>query len=125
VPKFVVAPDAVRVALSSVDAGETPEPDTLRMAVLHLLHALARQAPGRAVEVRVPPYGAVQCDPRTNSHGPHHRRGTPPNVVETDPLTWVLLATGRLDWDDARAAGRLSSSGARADISGAVSQVWR
>ncbi len=123
-PKYVVAPDAVRAALSAVDAGQAPEPDMLRTAVLHLLHALAHRAPGRAVELRIPPYGAVQCDPGAGFRGPNHRRGTPPNVVETDPLTWLLLATGRLNWEQARAAGRLSLSGVRADISSAVSQLW-
>ncbi len=114
------------------DAGQAPDPDTLRTAVLHLLHELTRRAPGRTVELRVPPYGAVQCDQSTGSsnvdgpplRGPKHRRGTPPNVVETDPLTWLLLATGRLSWEQARVSGRLSSSGVRADISVAVSQLW-
>ena len=60
----------------------------------------------------MPPYGAVQC-----GEGPRHTRGTPPNVVETDPVTWLLLATGRLRWADAVAAGRVTASGSRADIS--------
>ena len=77
-----------------------------------LLTALARRAPGRSVEVRVPPYGAVQC-----VAGPRHTRGTPPNVVETDPLTWIRLATGRLSWAEARATGKVSASGIRTDIS--------
>jgi hypothetical protein len=84
----------------------------LRDAVRHLLAELARRAPGRAVEVRVPPYGAVQC-----GAGPRHTRGTPANVVEMDPATWVLLATGRLSWTRAVAEGRVSTSGNRADIS--------
>jgi hypothetical protein len=73
---------------------------------------LAHRAPGRSVEVRVPPYGAVQC-----GAGPRHARGTPPNVVETDPITWILLATGRLTWAQALAAGRVRASGNRADLS--------
>lgn len=77
-----------------------------------LLRALAVAAPGRSVEVRVPPYGAVQC-----VEGPRHTRGTPPNVVETDPVTWVAVATGRLGWEPAVAAGRLRLSGGRADLS--------
>jgi hypothetical protein len=81
--------------------------------VTHLLDLLAADAPGRAVEVRVPPYAAVQC-----VEGPRHTRGTPPNVVEMDPVTWVLLAAGRLAWPDAVAAGRVSASGPRADLSG-------
>ena len=68
-------------------------------------------APGRSVEVRVPPDGAVQCVP-----GPRHTRGTPPNVVETDPMTWVRVAAGRLTWADAVDAGRIRASGTRADL---------
>lgn len=84
----------------------------LREAVRFLLRDLARRAPGRSVEVRVPPYGAVQC-----GAGPRHTRGTPPNVVEMDPPTWLRLATGRLTWADAVADGRITRSGNRADIS--------
>jgi hypothetical protein len=64
------------------------------------------------VEVRVPPYGAIQC-----VQGPRHTRGTPPNVVETDPLTWVRLATGRVAWAEAVRSGRVIASGIRTDIS--------
>ncbi|GGK80897.1 hypothetical protein Sme01_44640 [Sphaerisporangium melleum] len=107
------APDAaVEVVLRVYDKGLRPERDVARLAVRHLLEVLAEQAPGRTVEVRVPPYAAVQCVP-----GPRHTRGTPPNVVETDPLTWLELATGRVAWQDAVDAGRVSASGARADLS--------
>jgi hypothetical protein len=74
---------------------------------------LAELVPGRAVEVRVPPYAAVQC-----VAGPRHTRGTPPNVVEMDAVTWVSLAAGRLAWAQAVADGRIRASGPRADISG-------
>jgi hypothetical protein len=77
-----------------------------------LTGVLAAQSPGRSVEVRVPPYAAVQC-----VAGPRHTRGTPPNVVEAAPVTWVELATGRLRWAEAVAAGRVSASGERADLS--------
>jgi uncharacterized protein (TIGR03083 family) len=77
-----------------------------------LAEALAEQAPGRSVEVRVPPYVAVQC-----VAGPRHTRGTPPNVVETDPVTWLELATGRQAWTDAVRNGRVRASGERADLS--------
>jgi uncharacterized protein (TIGR03083 family) len=73
---------------------------------------LAEQAPGHSVEVRVPPYAAVQC-----VEGPRHTRGTPANVVEIEPSTWIELATGRLTWSAARATRRVSASGERADIS--------
>ncbi len=80
---------------------------------------LVVRAPGRSVEVRVPPYGAIQC-----VAGPRHSRGTPPNVVETDPVTWVCLATGRLAWPEAVARGRVRASGTRADISELL-PVWK
>jgi hypothetical protein len=101
----------VAAALAVLDAGGSPEVVTLRDAVRALLTDLAKRAPGRSVEVRVPPYGAVQA-----VAGPRHTRGTPPNVVETDPTTWVLVATGRLAWADAVADGRIRASGNRADL---------
>ncbi|MEU9856455.1 sterol carrier family protein [Streptomyces sp. NPDC047974] len=78
-----------------------------------LADALAAKAPGGAVEVRIPPYAVVQC-----VEGPRHTRGTPPNVVETDPLTWIRLATGRTDWAAERDAARIAASGERADLAG-------
>jgi len=89
-----------------------PDPALLRTAVRQTLDLLAQRAPGHAVEVRVPPYAAVQC-----ISGPRHSRGTPPNVVETDALTWLALAAGTLTWGEARAAARVSASGERADLS--------
>jgi hypothetical protein len=76
---------------------------------------LAGQHPGRSVEVRVPPYAAVQC--AISDPGPIHTRGTPPNVVETDPLSFLRLATGRTRWTDAVANGSVHASGLRADLS--------
>jgi hypothetical protein len=93
-------------------AGSDPQRQALRAAVRYSLDLLAEQVPGRTVEVRVPPFAAVQCVP-----GPRHTRGTPPNVVETDPLTWLDLAAGRLGWNDAVVAGRVRASGQRADLS--------
>jgi Bacterial SCP ortholog len=93
-------------------AGSQPLRLALRAAVRYSLGLLEEQVPGRTVEVRVPPFAAIQCVP-----GPRHTRGTPPNVVETDPLTWLDLAAGRLDWDSAVKAGRVRASGQRADLS--------
>ncbi|WP_328872365.1 maleylpyruvate isomerase family mycothiol-dependent enzyme [Streptomyces sp. NBC_00287] len=76
-----------------------------------LADALAVKAPGGSTEVRIPPYAVVQC-----VEGPRHTRGTPPNVVETDPLTWIRLATGRLEWSDALREAKVSASGERADL---------
>ncbi|MET7485125.1 sterol carrier family protein [Streptomyces sp. NPDC005538] len=78
-----------------------------------LADALAVKAPGGSTEVRIPPYAVVQC-----VEGPRHTRGTPPNVVETDPLTWLRLATGRTSWQDAVGEAKVSASGERADLSG-------
>jgi hypothetical protein len=103
---------AVAAALAALDAGEPLPRSALRPAVRYLLDLLADRAPGRAVEVRVPPYAAVQC-----VEGPRHTRGTPPNVVETDAGTWLGLATGRLTWAQAFADGRIKASGVRADLS--------
>ncbi|MFE6839242.1 sterol carrier family protein [Streptomyces sp. NPDC057705] len=77
-----------------------------------LADALALKAPGGSVEVRVPPFAVVQC-----VEGPRHTRGTPPNVVETDPLTWIRLATGRTGWAEELDGARISASGERADLS--------
>ena len=100
-------------ALDALDGGAEPGRTVLRDAVRVLLAALAARAPGRSVEVRVPPFGAIQC-----VEGPRHTRGTPPNVVETDPLTWLLVATGRVPWADAVASGKVRASGIRTDMSG-------
>ncbi|MFJ7338000.1 sterol carrier family protein [Streptomyces sp. NPDC101110] len=80
-----------------------------------LADALAAKAPGGSTEVRVPPYAVVQC-----LEGPRHTRGTPPNVVETDPLTWIRLATGRVTWASALQDAKVSASGERADLSGCL-----
>ena len=76
-----------------------------------LADALADRAPGGSVEVRVPPFAVVQC-----IGGPKHTRGTPPNVVETDPLTWIRLATGRTGWTQALESAQVRASGERAEL---------
>jgi hypothetical protein len=103
---------SVLAVTAAIDAGGQPLREALRTAVRFLVDSLAERAPGRAVEVRIPPFAAAQC-----IEGPRHTRGTPPNVVETDPLTWLALATGRLDWPAAAASGKLRASGPRSDIS--------
>ena len=94
------------------------QPAALATAVRTLTGILAGQHPGRSVEVRVPPYAAVQC--AVGDPGPMHTRGTPPNVVETDPVTFLRLATGRVPWAEALGGGRVSASGLRADLSAAL-----
>ncbi|WP_424183421.1 sterol carrier family protein [Actinokineospora sp. G85] len=90
---------------------ERPERPVLATAVRHSLRTLEADAPGHTVEVRVPPFAAIQC-----VEGPRHTRGNPPNIVETDPRTWLELATGLLTWSEALATARLSASGSRADL---------
>ncbi|HZQ34136.1 MAG TPA: sterol carrier family protein [Mycobacterium sp.] len=86
-----------------------PAREQLATAVRLTARTLSASAPGSSVEVRIPPFVAVQC-----ISGPQHRRGTPPNVVETDPRTWLLLATGLLTAGGAAADGTLNLSGSRA-----------
>ncbi len=108
-------PAAVRRAVEAVadwlrdDSTRAPDRATLGDAVRLTARALAAAAPGASVEVRIPPFVAVQC-----ISGPAHTRGTPPNVVETDARTWLLLATGLSDFDAAASGGWLASSGSRA-----------
>lgn len=104
-------PALVAPALDRFRGGEAT-PEDLRLLTKHLLALLVARAPGGAVEVRVPPYAVAQC-----VAGTRHTRGTPPAVVETDPTTWVALAVGDLDWAEADAAGRLTASGERSDLS--------
>jgi Bacterial SCP ortholog len=96
--------------LAWLAGGPTPDRSVLRAAVKESLAAIASAAPGHSVEVRVPPYGAVQC-----VEGPRHGRGNPPNVVEADPRTWLALVVGQLTWAEAVRSGRLSASGTRTD----------
>ncbi|OBH05852.1 sterol carrier family protein [Mycobacterium sp. E1747] len=86
-----------------------PDRESLGAAVRLTARTLAAVAPGASVEVRISPFVAVQC-----IAGPRHTRGTPPNVVETDPRTWLQLATGTLSFQAAKGAGVLSLSGSRA-----------
>ncbi|MFO7690824.1 MAG: sterol carrier family protein [Cryobacterium sp.] len=103
---------AVRAALA---AGAQASREIRAQAVRYSLQLLAEQAEGNTVEVRVPPFGAVQC-----VAGPRHTRGTPPNVVETDAVTWLNLATGALSWQAGVLSGAIHASGQRADLTGHV-----
>lgn len=83
-----------------------------RALTKHYLAVLEARAPGRSVEVRIPPYAAIQC-----IEGVRHTRGTPPAVIETDPDTWIAVASGDLSWADAVASGKVRASGERTDLS--------
>jgi len=114
-PRRAVDPAELRAAVLEVGpwlrdgfSSESPR-SQLAAAVRLSARTLEQVAPGSSVEVRVPPFVAVQC-----IEGPRHTRGTPPNVVETDPRTWLLLVTGLLEFDSATADGGVSVSGSRA-----------
>jgi hypothetical protein len=86
------------------------DPETLEL-VKKSLAELAAKVPGRAIEVRVPPYAAIQC-----GDGPTHTRGTPPNTIEMSAPTWLALASGELSWEAAVDSGAVAASGTRADL---------
>ncbi len=106
---------AVERAAVLWEAADAPDRETAATAVRYLLQELGDRAPGRSVEVRVPPFGAAQC-----IEGTSHRRGTPPAVIEMDAATWIALGTGDIAWADAVAQGRVQASGERADLSRVV-----
>ncbi len=109
-----VDPAKTRQAVSAIadwlhdESRPAPDRDALASAVRLTARTLAEVAPGASVELRIPPFVAVQC-----VSGPRHTRGTPPNVVETDPRTWLLVATGLMGFNEAAASGALSLSGSR------------
>jgi hypothetical protein len=107
------APPAWSPTSTLVPDGAGPDRATVATAVRWSLEELAVRAPGRSVEVRVPPFGVVQC-----VEGPRHTRGTPPNVIETDAVTWLRLVTGLSTWSAAVEAGLVRASGQRARLEG-------
>lgn len=109
--ELVVHTDDLNAAVPGLDIPYDRQ--AIAAATRLLADALAARAPGGATEVRIPPYAVVQC-----VEGPRHTRGTPPNVVETDPLTWIRLATGRVTWPEAVAEAKVTASGERADLAG-------
>lgn len=102
-----LAPEEYAAVCARLDAGSTDRAD-LKAATMHLIAVLVEKAPGNSVEVRVPPFAAVQC-----VEGARHTRGTPPAVVEMDAPTWIALGRGRLEWADAKKR----ASGERSDLS--------
>jgi hypothetical protein len=106
-------PRVVGEVLADYAAGRVPDRVAEKAAVKAALAVLEERAPGRSVEVRIPPYAAVQVIAGTT-----HRRGTPSAVVETDARTWLELATGRCAWAEAVGDGRVRASGERSDLGG-------
>ena len=97
--------------LERITSGDPPSREEMRACVRALLDELAARAPGRSVEIRIPPYAAVQA-----IAGVQHRRGTPAAVVEMDAPTFLALVIGDLAWADAIGAGRVHASGVRSDL---------
>ncbi|MFG2521239.1 sterol carrier family protein [Streptomyces sp. NPDC048527] len=108
--ELVVHTDDLNDALPGLDVPYDRQ--ALAACTRVLADTLAVKAPGASTEVRIPPFAVVQC-----VEGPRHTRGTPPNVVETDPLTWIRLATGRVEWRAVLDDAKVSASGERADLS--------
>lgn len=105
-------PDVDGMGAVHAALGAGAERTQTALAVRYTLQCLADRAPGKSVEMRVPPFGAVQA-----VEGPGHTRGTPPNVIETDAATWLALASGAETWADAVGRGAVRASGVRADVS--------
>lgn len=101
-----------RTVAGLLAAGADVDRADMKVAVKASLAQLQARVPGRSVEVRVPPFAAVQV-----IEGTTHRRGTPTAVVEADATTWLLVAIGRLAWADAVRSGRVRASGERSDLS--------
>ncbi|MEO5877762.1 MAG: sterol carrier family protein [Streptosporangiaceae bacterium] len=110
-PRIEPSAEALQLVRQAYAAGDSPARPLEKAAVKHLLNRLMAVAPGKSVEVRIPPYSAVQC-----VAGTRHTRGTPPNVVETDARTWIDLATGALTWSEAVTTGRVRATGTRSDL---------
>ncbi|MCK9921665.1 sterol carrier family protein [Frankia sp. AgPm24] len=102
---------AVVAVVHGLDLGVEPERPALRLATRLVARLFAARVPGHAVELRVPPFAAVQI-----VAGPRHTRGTPPNVVEAGPVPFLLVCTGRLRFAAAVADGRITASGERCDL---------
>jgi hypothetical protein len=107
----IAKPDGLE-AIAAHLSGKAPDA-LVATAVRFLLEELGTNHPGNAVEVRVPPYGAVQC-----IEGPTHTRGTPANVVEMDPNSWIDLALGKSSFEELAVTGKLTASGSRSDLAG-------
>ena len=103
---------ALKDLLSSFDNNQEIDKVVEQTAVKYCLQLLHEKAPGNSVEVRIPPYAAVQVIP-----GISHKRGTPPAVIEMSARIWIDLAIGKIDWITTKNSGAISASGERADLS--------
>ena len=86
--------------------------------VKEILDLIKGISPGKSVELRVPPYGAIQC-----VAGSNHRRGTPPNTVEMSGQTLIRLINEPALWGTLCDSGEVRASGLLSDLSNVFSQV--
>jgi hypothetical protein len=103
---------ALKDLLNSYETNQEVNKLIEQTAVKYCLQLLHEKAPGNSVEVRIPPYAAVQVIP-----GISHKRGTPPAVIEMTARIWIDLAIGKIDWTTTKNSGAISASGERADLS--------
>ena len=90
----------------------------IKAQVKQILKIVQELAPGRSVELRIPPYAAIQC-----VEGGNHRRGTPPNVVEMAPETLMALSQNPLKWDELLGKGLILASGTNTNLGDLFTQV--
>ena len=88
------------------------------LEVAKIFKLIKKISPGKAVELRVPPYGATQC-----GEGAAHRRGTPANQVEMSADTLIHLATNPESWSGLIGQGQIRASGLASDLSKLFTQV--
>jgi len=90
----------------------------IKIQVKQILKVIEKIAPGKSVELRIPPYAAIQC-----VEGGNHRRGTPPNVVEMDAQTLLKLSKSPQNWDQLCSAGAISASGTNSNLAELFTRV--
>jgi hypothetical protein len=88
------------------------------LQVAKIFKLIKKISPGKAVELRVPPYGAIQC-----GKGAVHRRGTPSNQVEMSADTMIHLAINPESWSGLIGQGQIRASGLASDLSKLFTQV--
>jgi hypothetical protein len=80
--------------------------------VKEILNIIKELSPGGLVELRIPPYAAIQC-----VAGGNHKRGTPPNTVEMSGQVLVKLINDPSSWHTLCAQGEIAASGINSDLS--------
>ena len=83
-----------------------------------ILDLIKKISPGKSVELRIPPYRAIQC-----VSGSNHKRGTPPNTVEMSAQVLIQLSSNPKMWSDLVAAGHILTSGVASDLSSVFSKL--